>query len=600
MHSLRKCIEDNWLSGDFVVFKVDMSNAFNAVSRQAVLDECATFFPELLPWVSWCYGSHSWLWHPMGKISSQSGVQQGDPLGPMLFALVLHKLVTSIDADDDCFHLLLEAWYLDDGALAGERSAVLRALQLIEELGPHLGLYINFSKCELFSRGGNSLFPPVVKSSLLPNLVILGVPIGDYVHCARFISEKCTISKALLKALVDVSAVDLHVAFSLLRMCGSYCKLVHLTRATPPSLCADSLQSFDEEIRLCFASCLAVDVPDSHWQQAQLSPCFGGLGFRSLAHHSPAAFISSLASSGLCSPDDIHMLQAVTRYNTQVSTQDSITVEATLASPPLQKALSKRLDIHTFQSLLSSSSPVNKARILSISAPHAGSWISVVPSTGLDLHLDNAECQVALRWWLGLDTSGGSSCPFCPGIALDPLGHHAASCRHGGDVVSRHNNLRDIFADICRRAHLSVKVEVGYGLSREHFNSRPADVLVRSWDRGKPAAFDVTVASPLTPATLNEASASAGAAAHVAENRKHAANDTKCQELGWSCIPLAVETYGNWGKEAQYVFSRLASLLAVGQSSPKPKMVAEIYGRLNLSLVRSVARAIMGREMVHG
>ena len=151
-----------------------------------------------------------------------------------------------------------------------------------------------------------------------------------------------------------------------------------------------------------------------------------------------------------------------------------------------------------------------------------------------------------------------------------------------------------------RRAHLSVKVEVGYGLSREHFTSHPADVLVRSWDRGKPAAFDVTVASPLTPATLNEASVSAGAAAHVAENRTHAANDTKCQELGWSCIPLAVKTYGNWGKEAQYVFSRLASLLAVGQSSPKPKMVAEIYGRLNLSLVISVARAIMGREMAHG
>lgn len=29
----------------------------------------------------------------MGQVSSQSGVQQGDPLGPMLFALVLHKLV---------------------------------------------------------------------------------------------------------------------------------------------------------------------------------------------------------------------------------------------------------------------------------------------------------------------------------------------------------------------------------------------------------------------------------------------------------------------------------------------------------------------------
>ena len=93
VHSLRRCIEDNWLSDDFVVFKVDMSNAFIMVSRQAVMDECATSFPELLPWVSWCYGSHSSLWY---QVSSQSGVQQGDPLGPMLFSLVLHKLVTSI------------------------------------------------------------------------------------------------------------------------------------------------------------------------------------------------------------------------------------------------------------------------------------------------------------------------------------------------------------------------------------------------------------------------------------------------------------------------------------------------------------------------
>ena len=600
VHSLRRCIEDNWLNGDFVVFKVDMLNAFNMVSRQAVLDECATFFPELLPWVSWCYGSHSSLWHPMGQVSSQSGVQQGDPLGPMLFALVLHKLVTSIEVDDDCLHLILEAWYLDDGVLAGEKSAVIRALHLIEELGPYLGLHINFSKCELFSRNGNSHFPPVVESSLLPNMDILGVPIGDFVHCSRFIAEKCATPKTLLKALVDVSAVDLHVAFSILRMCGSYCKLVHLARATPPSHCADYLKLFDEEVRLCFTSCIAVDVPDLSWQQAQLSPSLGGLGFRSLALHSSAAFIASFASSGFCSPDNIHMLQAVTRFNAQVHPLESTTAEAVLACPPLQRALSKKLDNHAFQSLLSSSSQVNKARILSVSAPHAGSWISATPSTGLDLHLDSAECQVALRWWLGLDTSGGSPCPLCPDTALDPLGHHAATCRHGGDVVARHNRLRDIVTNFCRRAHLSVQVEVGYGLARDHINSRPADILVQGWDRGKPAAFDVTVTSPLTPVSLNNASASVGAAAYAAECRKHAANDTRCQELGWLCIPLAVETYGNWGKEAQSVFSRLASLLSISQAIPKPKMLSEIYSRLNMSLVRSVARAIMGREAVQG
>ena len=96
--------------------------------------------------------------------------------------------------------------------------------------------------------------------------------------------------------------------------------------------------------------------------------------------------------------------------------------------------------------------------------------------------------------------------------------------------------------------------------------------------------------SSLTPVTLSEASVGVVAAAFVAESRKHAANNAKCQELGWSCILLAVETYGNWRKEAQSVFSSLASLLAISQANPKIKMIAEIYSHPNLSLVRSVAR----------
>ena len=103
-----------------------------------MLDKVATISPELLPCVAWSYGSPPFLWHPLGCVSSQTGVQQGDPLGPMLFALVLHKLVSSIDADDGCLNLILQTWYLDDGVLAGNHTAVLHALQLIEEMSPRL------------------------------------------------------------------------------------------------------------------------------------------------------------------------------------------------------------------------------------------------------------------------------------------------------------------------------------------------------------------------------------------------------------------------------------------------------------------------------
>ena len=83
-HGLRTCIDQHWMEHDFGVLKVDMTNAFNLVSRQAILSECAKHFPELLPWVSWCYGQHPLLWHSLGCLLSESGVQQGDPLGPML------------------------------------------------------------------------------------------------------------------------------------------------------------------------------------------------------------------------------------------------------------------------------------------------------------------------------------------------------------------------------------------------------------------------------------------------------------------------------------------------------------------------------------
>ena len=80
--------------------------------------------------------THSALWHLMGRVSSESGVQQGDLLGPLLFALVLQKIIPAVDMDVKCIQMLFNAWFLDDGVLAGTKSAVLRVMHLIEELGP--------------------------------------------------------------------------------------------------------------------------------------------------------------------------------------------------------------------------------------------------------------------------------------------------------------------------------------------------------------------------------------------------------------------------------------------------------------------------------
>ncbi|KAL5494203.1 hypothetical protein EMCRGX_G015487 [Ephydatia muelleri] len=107
---------------------------------------------------------------------------------------------------------------------------------------------------------------------------------------------------------------------------------------------------------------------------------------------------------------------------------EAINSEALLLTPVTQKSLSSKLDDHLFKVLLD---------------------MSITPSEDLGLHLNPSQFQVAIKWWLGLDFSYGSCCPLCPEIVLDPLGHHAVTCKRGGDVVSRHNKLSDVLAESC-------------------------------------------------------------------------------------------------------------------------------------------------------
>ena len=48
---------------------------------------------------------------------------------------------------------------MDDEVAAGAKQAVLQALSIIKQLSPPLGLFINTSKCELFSKSYSEGFP---------------------------------------------------------------------------------------------------------------------------------------------------------------------------------------------------------------------------------------------------------------------------------------------------------------------------------------------------------------------------------------------------------------------------------------------------------
>ena len=105
----------------------------------------------------------------------------------------------------------------------------------------------------------------------------------------------------------------------------------------------------------------------------------------------------------------------------------ALSLDDIVSSPCRQHALSSKIVNHQFKLLFDHSSLPDRARLPSVSSPNAAAWLSVLPSPGLNLHMDPPEFQVALKWWLGVDLAQGFNCTFCPSLALDPLGHHAAS-----------------------------------------------------------------------------------------------------------------------------------------------------------------------------
>ncbi|KAL0213523.1 hypothetical protein RCL1_007149 [Eukaryota sp. TZLM3-RCL] len=90
---------------------LDMSNAFNCLSRQAIFDSVSVHFPHWLPFLSWSYGSPSNLFYINSVILSSEGVKQGDPLGPFLYSLVTSKILAKVRQVPG----LKAISYLDDG-----------------------------------------------------------------------------------------------------------------------------------------------------------------------------------------------------------------------------------------------------------------------------------------------------------------------------------------------------------------------------------------------------------------------------------------------------------------------------------------------------
>ena len=221
VHAVRRWRDWNLGRQDKVLLKIDFENAFNCVNREKALSVTRSQFPSLARFSQWCYAHPSRLLFGKHVVKSAVGVQQGDPLGPLLFSAAIHSLATDLsEMRVNGVKLDLLAFYLDDGVCAGDIEVVAEALRRIQAQAAELGLKLNLGKCELITEAPSA---PVILHRHFPrevlldlksgasrvatsgNFELLGSAIGDALFCEQFAKGRVAKAKKLLKLLPDLA-----------------------------------------------------------------------------------------------------------------------------------------------------------------------------------------------------------------------------------------------------------------------------------------------------------------------------------------------------------------------------------------------------------
>ena len=251
-------------------------------------------FLKLLSWAEWCYCSAGELRFGNCRLISTTGVKQGDPLGPLLFSLVV------LEALDDLGHidgLQMQLWYLDDGTFFGTRDSLSVLLKSLLSRGPDVGLHFNRGKCEVFWPSGDQEFPsfPLEIHHLCVSsngVELLGSPIfGSHELFDNFFKSRIDKVLDAQDRLLDLD--NPQMALHLLRSCLSLSKINHLLRTVPPGSADSQLGCFDCGLCQALGNITQASILDAAWLQASLPICFGGLGLREARISSSAAFLGS-------------------------------------------------------------------------------------------------------------------------------------------------------------------------------------------------------------------------------------------------------------------------------------------------------------------
>ena len=580
-HSLRDVLQKHSRS-KLGLLKIDFRNAFNEIKRDHFVKAVDSMFPAMSNWTQWCYGEATMLLYDHEHIiESCAGVQQGDPLGPLYFCCGINGLVNEIAALNPVYN----KWYMDDGGIVGDVELLRKVWEVLKTRGPALGLHLNPSKCEWSWLDAGSVLPCPIRLEgvseenqvkLVPHseIQMLGVPLGGDEFVSGFVRSKLLgrLSETVGKL---VGFEDTQAATYLLRVSYSVVRAVHFMRTTPLAQWRKEGEEFDEMVCDAAGRILGHPFDTRTFAQAALTPKLGGLGLRKSVEHADFAFSASWHESRVESRETWSRPAQVSEAH----------VRQSVASYDFDEKMHKYL-------VDSAPDEREKQRLLRVARPHAGSYITAVPSEedGQDCLMRPRLFRIAVSYRLGFPVLANEiPCALCM-QPINVYGDHATCCAKNGDLVTRHNAMRNLVYSIASDGLLKPALEK-QGILGPTTGRRPGDVSVPDWKHGMGLAIDVAVTSPLTKGGVRVVSPCEDYAA-VQKHRKY---DASFEGMNYYFCAMVFETFGAINDQGEDVMRQLFTFAAQHLGREFSSFCSRGWARVSCCLQRSVAQMIANR-----